>query len=162
MNPRDFTNRSAVLSDDIITMLDEHPDAFDCLLYRAVRSSVENVVEGLVEDVVGKSEGSERKIDYADPIETRAMLVPEEQFLFTAYTSGSVDENMGSTDQPLVLMLKEQNIPKQSVVTWLEYTGDGTTTKEVRVYVLESKTFGKSPTAGLRHYCIPMKDEGEL
>jgi hypothetical protein len=143
-------------------MLDNHPDAFDCLLYKAQRATAESVVVGLVEDVVGASEGSERKIEYADPIETRAMLVPEEQFLFSAYTDGSTDENFGSTGQPIVLVLKEHDVPKQSVVTWLEYTGQGVETKENRVYILESRGFGKSPSAGLRHYCIPMNDEGEV
>lgn len=160
--PRDYRERSEALSTDFTTMLEEHPDAFDCLLYRAVRDTAENVVEGLVVDVVGSSEGSERKIDYADPVETRAMLVPEEQFMFLAYTEGSTDENIGSTDQPLVLLINEQNVPKQSIVTWTEYTGQGEETKEIRVYILESKAFGKAPTAGLKHYCIPMNDEGEL
>jgi hypothetical protein len=162
LTPRDYRPRSAVLSQDFITMLDDHPDSFDCLLYKAIRSTAENVVEGLLLDVVGASEGSERKIDYADPIETRGRLVPEEQFLFAAYTDGTIDENIGSSDQPMVLLLKEADVPKQSVVSWLEFTGQGTETKEIRVYILESKAFGKAPTVGLKHYVIPMKDEGEL
>ena len=162
MNPRDYRERSNVLSTDLVTWLDDHPDGFDCLLYRAIRSNPEDVTDGIVADVVGSSEGSERKIEYADPVETRGMLIPEEAFLFSAYTDGSVDENVGSTDQPIVLLLKEQDVPKQSVVTWMEYSGLGAETKEVRVYILESKAFGKAPSAGLKHYCIPMKDEGEI
>lgn len=161
--PRDYRDRSSVLSSDFATMLDDHPDAFDCLLYKSIRSAPENVVTGLVDDVVGSSEGSERKIEYADPVQTRAMLVPEEQFMFMSYTDGSTDENIGSADQPLVLLLKEQDVPKHSIVTWNEMTGElDTDIKEIRVYILESKAFGKAPSAGLKHYCIPMKDEGEL
>jgi hypothetical protein len=162
LNPRDYRERSAVLSADFANMLDNHPDAFDCLLYKAIRSTPENLVLGLVDDVVGAAEGSERKIEYADPVQTRGMLVPEEQFLFAAYTDGAIDENVGSAEQPLVLLLKEAEVPKQSVVTWVEFTGQGAATKEVRVYILESKAFGKAPSAGLKHYCIPMIDEGEI
>ena len=160
MSARDFRARSVVLSQDLITMLDSHPDAFDCLLYRAVRSAPENVVAGLVADVVGSSEGSERRIEYADPVETRGMLVPEDGFSLLAYSGGETDGNIDSAERPIVLLLKESNVPKQSVITWMEYT-DTESMKEVRVYILESKAFGKAPVAGLKHYCISMHDESE-
>lgn len=162
MIPRDYRERAEVLSSDFATMLDNHPDAFDCLVYKAMRSTAENVVEGLLDDVVGSSEGSERKIEYADPVEGKAMLVPEDMFFFGAYTDGSTDENIGTADQPLVLLLSVPDVPKQSVVSWLVYTDQAGTTKENRVYILESKSFGIAPSAGLKHYCIPMKDEGEI
>lgn len=163
MANRDYRERSAVLASDIQARLEQHPDSFDCLIYRSIRSTAEDVVAGLVADVVGSSEGSERKIDYADPVEARALIVPDEGFLFSAYTEGSDEENINSSQGPLVLLLSESNIPKQSIVTWNEFIGQADTdTKEVRVYVLESKSFGKAPSAGLKHYCVPMLDEGEI
>jgi hypothetical protein len=160
--PRDYRDRSGVLSQDFLTMLNTHPDAFDCLVYKAIRSTAEDTVAGLVDDVVGALEGSERKIDYADPEQARAMLIPEEGFLFGAYSDGT-GEVAATTEQPLVLLLSVPEVPKQSAVAWKEQTGQGAAdVKDVAVYILESKAFGKAPVVGEKHYCIPFGDMGEL
>jgi hypothetical protein len=160
---RDYSAHSAVLSTDFITMLDSHPDSFDCLFYSARLDTAENVAAaaGAV-DVVGSIEGSHRKIDYADPVPSRARIVHDEGLSLLAYEAGE-GMDLASGSEPVVILLKEGNVPKQSVISWLEKTGPAETdTKTVYYYVLESRPFGRAPVAGMKHYCIPFLNEGEL
>jgi hypothetical protein len=159
MNNRDYTAQSTVLSADFITMLDHHPESFDCLFFKAELSAPEDVTPSSVTDVVGSIEGTERKISYADPVESRARVVPDEGLSMLAFEAGQ-GEDAHSGAEPLVVLLKESNVPKQSIITWTDVTGT-TTTKTMTYYVLESKPFGRAPVAGMKHYCIPMPSEGE-
>lgn len=161
MSNRDYSEQSAILSADFLTMLDSHPEAFDCLFFFAELSTAEVVAPGVARDVVGSIEGSERKIGYADPVTSRAMIVPDEGLSLFAFESGH-GEDIRSGKEPVVILIKESTVPKQSVITWTEKTGPGEADeKKVSFYVLESKPFGKAPVAGMKHYCIPLLSGGE-
>jgi len=161
MSNRDYSENSAVLSADFLTMLESHPESFACLFFGSELSTAEVVAPDGVTDVVGSIEGSERKIEYADPLPSRAMIVPDEGLSLFAFESGH-GEDSKSGNNPVVILLRETTVPKQSIVTWTEKTGPGNTDeKSVSFYVLESKPFGKAPVAGMKHYCIPLLSEGE-
>lgn len=154
---RDYSAKSAVLSADFLTMLDNHPESFRCLLFKPT-TVAEDVTPSTIEDVVGSIEGSERKLSYNDSVESRAMIVPDKGLSLLAFESGQGDDTVSGVE-PIVVLLKEATVPKQSIVTWIEKTTTGE--KTVSYYVLESKPFGKAPVAGMKHYCIPMMSEGE-
>lgn len=158
---RDYTAKASVLSSDFLTMLNNHPESFSCMFFKAVLSTPETVApEGLV-DVVGSIEGTERKIEYDDPVPSRAMIIPDEGLSLLAFEAG-YGEDVASGVEPIVVLLKEPVVPKQSVITWIEKTGTRINDKKtVSYYVLESKPFGKAPVVGLKHYCIPLLSEGE-
>lgn len=159
MADRDNSLLSTVMSADFQTMLDHHPESFPALFYEAVLTDPETVAPSAVVDVAGSIEGSERKISYNDAVDTRAMRVPDDDLQFTAFESGSGEDTRSSSD-PVVLMIKQGTVPRQSIISWTEKTGDDTS-KRVSYYVLESKSFGKYPTSGLKHYCIPLMSENE-
>ncbi len=158
---RDYTKNTAKLTHDVTKQLDEHPDSFDCLYYRADTETPEDMVSLLgVQDVVGSSESSSRKIAYAEPVQSRARIIYDEGMTFLAYESGH-DEDYGSATEPVVILLRETNVPKQSVISWKEKSEDGTE-KVVFFYILESRPYGRAPAAGMKHYCIPFLNDGEL
>lgn len=156
---RDYRETGAVISGDVSVLLSSHPEAFDAFLFRAISGSEENATE--VADVVGTLESSEVRIEYADPIPVRALIVPDDSVAWGAFSDGT-GENPLDESGPMVLLLSEATVPKQSVVRWLEYTGQGDDdTREVAVYILKSQPYGKAPVFGLKHYCIPLMSAGE-
>ena len=165
MSNRDYSEQSTILSADFLTMLNYHPESFACLFFKSELSTAEvvapdGVTDG-VADVVGSIEGSERKIEYSDPVASRAMIVPDEGLSLFAFESGHGEDSKSGND-PVVILLKETTVPKQSIITWTEKTGPGDTDeKDVSFYVLESRPFGRAPVAGMKHYCIPLLSEGE-
>lgn len=159
MNVRDYRETGAVVSGDMAVMLSAHPEAFDAFLFRSISGSEENATE--VTDVVGNLESSEVRIEYADPVPVRAMLVPDESAIFGAFSDGT-GENPLVDGNPIVLLLSEAVVPRQSVVRWIEFTGQGATeTREIAAYILKSVPYGKAPVFGLKHYCIPLISAGE-
>jgi hypothetical protein len=165
LTPRDHRPTALVVSKDFKTMLDQHPEAFDCLIFKAnlesATTSQENV---LVQDFATGIESDSLTISYADPIPSRAKIHVEEGQLFSSYADGG-DSIAGSPDDssPMVLLLKEDSIPRQSVVMWKEMIGqDDTEIKEVYMYILHSASHGVAPVIGVKHYCIPFDAIGEL
>lgn len=159
--PRDYREHAAVASADMATMLDNHPDAFDCLIFKAIPGSEENVAAD-VTDLAGSLESTTRAIDYADPMPSRCMIVPDEGLRLAALSNGT-DADYWSEEQPLAVVLKEQDVPKQSVIRWREFSEDPDgEPRTVTMYVLRSEPFGKSPIAGMKHFCIPFQAAGEI
>jgi hypothetical protein len=164
MNPRDYREMNQGIADDIDTMIEEDPESFDILLYKAVLGSEETVTD--VEDVVGSVESKDRSIDYEDPVEKRGKFLPFEFSDILAVNDGT-ESNMGSIgDTPMVMLINDREIPEQSVVQYKEFTGgidtDGDDEiRTVTLYILKSTSAGQAgPTMAIKHYVIPM-DEPE-
>lgn len=156
---RDYRETGAVISGDVAVFLASHPEAFDATLFKAISGSEENATE--VADVVGTLESTEVRIEYADPIPVRAMLVPDEFVISGAFSDGTGNNPLDESG-PLTLVLSDQTVPKQSVVRWLEYVGQGDEdVREVAVYIVKSAPSGSSPIFGMVHYCIPLLSAGE-
>lgn len=156
---RDYRETGAVISGDVSVLLSSHPEAFDATLFQAVSGSEENATE--VSDVVGTLESSEVRIEYADPVPVRAMLVPDDSVMLGAFSDGTSNNPLDESG-PVMLVLSEAVVPKQSVVRWLEYTGQGDDdVREVAVYIVKSAPSGASPIFGMVHYCIPLMSAGE-
>lgn len=156
---RDYRETGAVISGDVSVLLANHPEAFDATLFRSISGSEENSTE--VTDVVGTLESAEVRLEYADPIPVRAMLVPDDSVMMGAFSDGTSDNPLDASG-PVMLVLSEGVVPKQSVVRWLEYTGQGDDdVREVAVYIVQSAPSGASPIFGLIHYCIPLISAGE-
>lgn len=156
VKPRDYRTPHAALSGDIKTMVTNHPDAFEVLLYRSDLASPETVAPG--EDVVGALDVDERSLEYDDPVECMAMIVPDGAPFAMTLDGTRAD---GEQDAPIVLLLSESGVPEQSVVQWLEYV-DATNLREVAVYVARSEQVGIAPGACARLYCLPMQAFGDL
>lgn len=153
--PRDYRLHHEAIAMDIITMLQQHPDAFDALLYRARLSEPESVAAGI--DVAGALDTSERTLGYDDPASCRAMIVPESA-PFPVTLDGATSM---PCDEPVVLLLSEQHVPQQSVVQWSEYT-DHESAMDVILYVWRSEQAGVAPGVYSRLYCLPMQAFADL
>ena len=73
--PRDYRQPGRVLKQDLSTLLEASPEAFDCLVWIAKDSSHDEQVT-VEQDVVGSIESGERAQSYEKPIQARARIVP--------------------------------------------------------------------------------------
>ncbi len=162
MSNRDYSELSRVINNDFLTMVDEHPESFDCLFYPATEVTENPVPQGY-EDVVGALDTTERKIDYGSPVQSRAMIVPDEAITGSLIAFGSgTDVDTFSGTEPIVILIKEPVVPQQSVISWSERISiDDDSERVLSYYVIESKPFGRAPVAGMKHYCIPLYSDGE-
>lgn len=151
MQPRDYRPTGQAISDNLRTFITNHPDAFDCLLFRADTSAIETIAPGT--DVVGSLESNERAITYLNPIPARAVKVPDG---LPMSASNDAMEPDGFQEQPVVLILNVSDTPKQSIVQYNEYV-DALNVRRVNLYIVQSESMGSMPGAGLRHYCIPFQ-----
>jgi len=154
---RDYRETNAQLSSDLDVMFDSDPDAIDLLLFKARLGNPETVTE--TEDVVGSLEDDERAIEYDDPIDTRGRFLPFDFQGILAMDSGA---QQGDFDVPVVMLIKEKNIPIGSVVQYDEYISP-TETQMVSLYIIKSEAVGQAPAIAMKHYLIPFfDDEGAL
>lgn len=151
MKERDYRDFNAAMSGDFMIFVNSHPDAFDILLFKPDLSSQEKVTEET--DVVGALESEERSLEYLDPIMTKAVLVPDEYPFGVVEAGGEPDGNM---DQPVVLLIADPDIPKQSIAQYREYIND-TDVRKVSLYVLRSEIIGEAPGVCEKHYCVPFQ-----
>lgn len=152
MIPRDYRATGAALTGNINLQINNHPDSFECLLYRADLSATETVADN--EDVVGSMESSERAVTYADPIGARALRIVEGPFFQSATNLG--DGPDGNADQPLVLVLSVEPVPEQSVIQYEEMVSEDDR-RLVSVFVVRGDLIGSIPGGKQRHYCIPFQ-----
>ena len=108
---RDYRETNIQIASDLDIFFDNDPDVFDVIIYKALSDDQETLTD--VEDVVGSMESDRRTIQYADPISSKAKIMPFD-FRFFA-TSDGEGANEGSAEQPVVMLIKEKTIPKQSV-----------------------------------------------
>lgn len=154
---RDYRTTNTLISADLDTMFDQDPDAIDILLFKARRGNPETVVE--TEDVVGSVEADDRAVEYDDPIDSRGIFLPFEFDGILAMDSG---EKQGDYETPVVMLIKEKDIPKGSVVQYDEFIS-ATETQTLTMYIIKSEAVGQAPAIAMKHYLIPFfDDEGAL
>ncbi|MHB8121423.1 MAG: hypothetical protein ACYDG4_04635 [Desulfuromonadaceae bacterium] len=154
--PRDYRNGHFALAVNVATMLDDHPDAFEALYYKADLSHPETVAPGA--DVVGALDSSERTLEYDDPVPCKALIVPE----FSPFPmSNDGNRADGVEVDPVVLLLSIVDVPEQSVIQWSEYV-DATNLRDVAMYVVRSEQVGVAPGVYAKLYCLPMQAFGDL
>lgn len=156
MSARDYRSTHAALAGSVLTMLLNHPDAFDVLLYRPDLAHPETVAPGA--DVVGALDSKERTLEYADPVPAKAMLVPEFEPVTLTLDGDRPD---GVTVEPVVVLLSVSDVPEQSVIQWSEYV-DATNTRDIAMYVVDGKQVGVAPGVCSKLYCLPMQAFGDL
>lgn len=164
IEPRNYRPIATVSDADIDTLLDTHPDAFECLLFKAIIGSEEQLTPD-VTDYAGSLESTKVGISYADPIKTKAFMLPEEGFRLPALMDGSdADYYDNEGQQPIVLLIKEKDVPQQSVIRWREAADDANAEpRTITMYILRSDSMGRSPSVSkMRHYCIPFPASGEI
>jgi hypothetical protein len=151
MKPRDYRDFNKAMSEDFMVFVRNHPDAFDVLLFKPDPNSLETVA--VDEDVVGALESEERAIEYLDPVMAKAVLIPDEFPFGAVDTGGEPDGNM---DQPVVLLIGDPDIPKQTVASYREFIND-TDVRVVSLYILRSEIIGEAPGVCEKHYCVPFQ-----
>lgn len=160
ITPRDYRQPGRVLKQDLSTLLDVSPEAFDCLVFRALPSEDEQVT--IEQDVVGSIESGERAQSYAEPVEARARIVPDEGLAFGVLSS-ALAENFIGASQPMNILLSVPGVRKYSLVQWMEFPDVDSDGAELRtVYVLDSKPVGRTLGAGVIYTCLPLPALGEV
>lgn len=158
MIPRDYRSTGKALADNINATIRQHPDKFECLLYRADLSAPETVASS--NDVVGSMETSERAVTYLDPIPAIALRVIAESFFLEAANTGDTPD--GNIEQPYVLMLapvdpaEPDHVPEQSIIQFEEMIND-TDRRLISIYVVRNDLVGSAPGGKTRQYCIPFQ-----
>lgn len=150
---RDYRQTNVQIASDLDTFFDNDPDVFDVIIFKAQSDEQETVTD--VEDVVGSMESDRRTIEYADPIASKAKIMPFDFRLFA--TSDGEDANEGSAENPIIMLIKEKDIPKQSVIQYDEYINE-TDIRTVTLYLVHSEAYGQAPVITMAHYLIPMGD----
>jgi len=149
MTARDYRATNQALATALMALLDQSPSAIDLILFRALPGTEEVVAEGA--DVVGTMEARERRIDYADPVGTRGMIIPEESMIFGMSDDG---ESPVPGEEPIIMLVKALDLSKQSVIWYEEYVSENDT-EEHYYYLLKSEAIGESPAMIMKHYFIP-------
>ena len=154
--PRDLRPLLRVVADDIDTFLKCSPDAFDALLFRALRDQVEQVTD--VVDQVGSMEANEKIIEYADPVEARVFELP---FDFPVMVDDEGEAASGYSDQPIAALIDVGDIPKASVLVYDEHDNLSSSTTRRVLYVERVESISKKPGAGSIYFMLPFFDFDE-
>lgn len=147
---RDYRPSHQALSGDVKTMLKNHPDSFDALFYRADLTTPETLA--VAPDVVGALDVAERSLSYADPLQTRVMLIPEPAPVLMIWNG----TESNATGTPIVLLSTDDDVPVQSVFQWSEYISENES-RDVSFYVLYAESVGVAPGVCSKLYCLPMQ-----
>lgn len=155
MTARDYRAHRNAIAADLSTQFDNDPDAFDILLYKPNLEAQESVTSQ--PDIVGSMEADERVLEYGDPIASKALKIPFD-FRFLALDEGDEPSQDSQDKQPVILLIKETDVPRQSVIQFEEYLDD-TAIRIATYYVLYSEAYGQAPVITYAHYCVPMADD---
>lgn len=162
LTPRNYHPTAAVLEHDLNTMLSQHPEAFDCIVFPAKDSNNDEIIAE--NSPVGTLlDRDERLQDYAEPVKARAMIVPDEGQLFGTVSSGTM-ENFNDTQERIKLLLSIPNLRTFSLIQWLEYpTMTSVKPIERTVYVASVQPLGRTlAAAGFSYLCFPLPATGEI
>lgn len=159
LHPRDYRATGSVLQTDLATMLNSHPEAFDCLIFPALEGKNESVA--VEADPVGALDSNERAQTYSQPEPGRALIVPEEGFGFDVLAGELANSFLGASS-PMNILLS-MTVRNYSLIQWLEYATPDAAEPELRtVYVLDSKATGRTTGAGVIYICVPLPALGEV
>ena len=149
MKGRDYRDFNKAMSDDFMVFVNLHPDSFDILLFKPDMATLEKVA--VDQDVVGALEAEERALEYLDPVMVKAVMLPDDVPFASADVGGEPD---GEMEHPVVLLIADSAIPKQSVVQYREFIND-TDVRVVSLYIMRSEIVGEAPGVCEKHYCVP-------
>lgn len=156
MRIRDYSSFNKPIADNITIYIQNHPDAVEAFLFRANHDLPEQTA--VTTDVVGAIESNERSLTYQPPLYTKIVILPDQMPFMAADVGGGPDGNM---EQPVVLLIGDADVPKQSVIQYEEYESE-TETRSISLYVVRSEGMGEAPGVGLRHYCLPFFSLGAI
>lgn len=161
MQPRNYQPIGRALSNAQAIMLQQHPEAFDCIIYPAKGSEFNEIIAENAPQVT-LLDRDERTQEYDPPVLGRAMPAPTQELDFGPTSSGDYENFNSATDAiPLLLSL---NVRTHSFVKWFEYaTADADSEVLERVvYVAEIKPQGRTLGAGNVYICYPLTALGEV
>lgn len=160
MRPRNYSPLGSILSHDYKSVLEQHPEAFDCIVFPA-KSPEHDETIAVNESVATVLESDSRAQKYDTPVYARAMLVPKQELDYDATESGQYEAFTDSSDA-INLMLSVQ-VRRYSLIQWLEYIAlDRDETIERTVYVRDILPLGRTLTAGATYVCYPLPAVGEV
>lgn len=160
LSPRTYKPAGSVLNQSYATMLQEHPEAFDCIIYSAKSSEHDEIIADN-EPVGTLLDRDERGQEYEPPILGRAMIAPKMELAFDATDSGLFESFHAASDS-IALLLSENGLRKHSLVQWEEYlTLEGDETVERVVYIADMRPMGRTLNAGMIYICYPLPAMGE-
>lgn len=140
------------LTQDLLATLDQHPMAFDVILFPTADGK-EDVTEGAMEDVVGSLEGDERQLTYGAPFVTQA-LEPQHSIEFRSMLSDGDGYGIESSEgEPWRLLIKGCPVPKRSVLAYVVDTGQGLALNVM--YIMGGRSIGRRAPAGYLYQLIP-------
>jgi hypothetical protein len=154
--PRDLRPLLGLVAGDLTTFLNSSPEAFDALLFRALRDQVEQVTD--VVDQVGSIEVDDKIIKYADPEDVRVFDLP---FDFPVPFDDEGVTASGFAEQPVALLIGADDIPKSSVLVYDEYNDLTDDTTRKMLYIEHIESISKKPGAGSIYFMLPFFDYDE-
>lgn len=160
LTPRSYKPGAQVLNDTYATMLQAHPEAFDCIIYPA-KSSEHNEILADNEPVGTLLDRDERAQEYDPPVLARALLVPKSELVFDATDSG-LYESFHAASEAMTLMLSISSLRRHSLVQWKEYLSpDSDDTIDRVVFIADEKPIGRTLNAQMIYICYPLLAMGE-
>lgn len=158
--PRNYRPAGGVLHETFATMLQKHPEAFDCIIFPA-RSSEHNEVMADNHAVGTLLDRDERAQEYEAPVAGRTMIVPSPEAVFAADASGQFESFHSATDA-VQMLVSVPGLRTYSLIRWREYISlESEETVDRTVYVTEVRPMGRSLGAGMLYVCRPLLAEGE-
>lgn len=145
---RSLTNDRVLV--DMQKMLAIHPNAFECLLFKAELDKPEQINHE--KDVVGTLEAQEATFSYRSPVLTKAVELPFELSGLSMLAGG---DGADVIDVPRQFLLQEMQVPEQSVI-WIDELIDSKV-KTTLLYVMSAEPIGKNGTAGYKYNMIPFE-----
>ncbi len=160
LTPRSYRPGAQALNDAYATMLQSHPEAFDCIIYPA-KSSEHNEILADNEPVGTLLDRDERAQEYDPPVLGRALIVPKQELAFDATDSG-LYESFHAASEAMTLMLSISGLRRHSLVQWEEYLSlDSEDTIERVVFIADEKPVGRTLNAQMLYICYPLPAIGE-
>ena len=162
LQPRLFKPTGGKFQHDIAVMLEQHPLAFDCIIFPAKHSDFD---EKISEDTpqITMLDRDERLQEYDEPLQARAMIIPEgDDILFGLVENGST-ENFSNMQQAIRMIVSVPNLRTYSLIQWREYEEHSTDTIVDRtVYIANSIPIGRGLNMWALHQCHPMLASGDI
>lgn len=160
LKPRSYKPDARILNDSYATMLQSHPEAFDCLVYPA-KSSEHNEIIADNQPVGILLDRDERAQEYDAPVMARALIVPRQELQFDAVDSG-LYESFHAASESMTMLLSFPGLRRHSLVQWSEYLElESDETVERVVYIADEKPIGRTLNAQMLYTCYPLPAMGE-
>lgn len=160
LTPRSYKPGAQVLNDTYATMLQSHPEAFDCIIYPA-KSSEHNEILADNEPVGTLLDRDERAQEYDAPVLARALIVPKPDLAFDVTDSG-LYESFHAASEAMTLMLSIPGLRRHSLVQWKEYLSpDSDENSDRVVFIADEKPIGRTLNAQMIYICYPLPAMGE-